>query len=424
MASDNLAPATLAPVESGATSTAESCSSELTWDPWAFDADTGPTPSYGPGASQWDEAPATTPVQAEIPAEYRRADPAELQERISAARSTLGTSVVVLGHHYQRDDVIRWADFTGDSFKLSRQAATRTGADAIVFCGVHFMAETADILTAPAQQVVLPNLAAGCSMADMATDADVSVCWDQLDRLLGGGPGAVIPVTYMNSAASLKAFCGRRGGIVCTSSNARAVLEWAFARGSRVLFFPDEHLGRNTGVKLGLPDDRMVVWDPALPLGGASEAALRQAALILWKGWCSVHTRFTVEQIERARREHPEVSVIVHPECRREVVEAADADGSTERIIETIGRAAPGSTWAVGTEINLVNRLARAHPDKRVFCLDPVICPCSTMYRIHPAYLAWVFERLVEGEVVNRIRVDEETRNDALVALERMLAVT
>jgi quinolinate synthase len=328
--------------------------------------------------------------------------------------------LVILGHHYQRDEVIQFADFRGDSFKLSRQAASRGEADYILFCGVHFMAESADILAQPHQQVILPNLEAGCSMADMAKQDDVEACWETLK---GFGVGEVIPVTYMNSAASLKAFCGRNGGIVCTSSNASRVFDWAFERGERILFFPDEHLGRNTGVKKGIPLDRMAVWDPFQPNGGLTETELREATVILWKGYCSVHARFSVEQIDAARAAVPGVNVVVHPECRMEVVQAADCDGSTEHIIDVISAAAPGTSWAVGTEINLVNRLQSEMPDKRIFCLDPVICPCSTMYRVHPGYLLWALEHLVEGEVVNQIQVDTDTKREALVALDRMLSV-
>jgi quinolinate synthase len=398
------------------------CSSELAWDPWAYDArsDERRLPLYGAGASQWDAIPELAPVQTEIPERYRRMPDEELARRIAAAKARLGSRLVILGHHYQRDEVIRWADFRGDSFKLSQQAAARKDADYIVFCGVHFMAESADILAADRQRVILPNLAAGCSMADMADEAQVIACWKQLGeaRVL-----EVIPVTYMNSAAALKAFCGERGGVVCTSSNATRVLQWAFERGERVLFFPDEHLGRNTGVKLGIPDDAMVVWDPRRPLGGNSIEALRRARLILWRGWCSVHARFTVAQVAKARRDHPGIQVIVHPECRREVVEAADLDGSTELILETISSAPPGSQWAVGTEINMVNRLAAEHPDKLIFCLDPMICPCSTMYRIHPAYVAWVLEALVEGQVPNEIVVPDRVKAAARVALDRMLSL-
>ncbi len=400
----------------------ELCSSELTWNPWAHDArpEEPRAPFYGPGASQWDAIPASAPVQTEIPERYRRMPEEELAHRIAVAKASLGSRLVILGHHYQRDEIIRWADFRGDSFKLSQQAAARKEADYIVFCGVHFMAESADILAADHQRVILPNLAAGCSMADMADEAQVLSCWEQLGETLAS---AVIPVTYMNSSAALKAFCGERSGVVCTSSNAKRVLEWAFERGERVLFFPDEHLGRNTGVKLGIADDGMVVWDPRRRLGGNSVEALGRARLILWRGWCSVHARFSVAQIAKARRDYPGIQVVVHPECRREVVEAADLDGSTEFILETISSAQPGSQWAVGTEINMVNRLAAEHPDKLIFCLDPVICPCSTMYRIHPAYLAWVLEALVEGQVLNEIVVPDRVKAAARVALDRMLGL-
>jgi quinolinate synthase len=361
--------------------------------------------------------------QKDIPAPYRGLGARELTERIGAARATLGTRAVVLGHHYQREDIIAFADFRGDSFKLSQWAAEQREAEFIVFCGVHFMAEAADILRAPHQKVILPNMAAGCSMADMAAPDDVYGAWDELAE---AGIEGIIPVTYMNSAASLKAFCGRNGGIVCTSTNARAVLEWAFARGQRVFFFPDQHLGRNTGVRMGIGLDEMAVWDYRRPygdLGGNALEQLERSRLILWKGHCSVHARFTVEQIEKARAEYPDINVIVHPECRMEVVQASDLDGSTEFISRTITEAPAGSKWAVGTEINLVHRLAVENPDKLVFCLDPVVCPCSTMYRVHPAYLAWVLESLVRGEVVNQIIVAEDTKRDAKIALERMLAV-
>jgi quinolinate synthase len=417
---------------------AELCSSELRWDPWVYDAPRGARrlPVYGAGASQWDPIPPTAPVQTEIPERYRRMPSAELERRIAAAKAALGSRLVILGHHYQRDEIIRWADFRGDSFKLSQQAAGRREADYIVFCGVHFMAESADILAGDHQRVILPNLAAGCSMADMADEVQVLACWRQLGEALGfdgsrpgpagadeGGGAEVVPVTYMNSSAALKAFCGDRRGVVCTSSNASRVLDWAFEHGRRVLFFPDEHLGRNTGAKLGIPDDLMVVWDPRRPLGGNAAESLRRARLILWRGWCSVHARFTVDQIRQARREHPRIKVIVHPECRREVVEAADLDGSTELILETITRAPAGTEWAVGTEINMVNRLAGEHPDKLIFCLDPVVCPCSTMYRIHPAYLAWVLEGLLEGQVLNEIAVDDRVKASARIALDRMLSL-
>jgi len=361
--------------------------------------------------------------QKDIPEPYWHLTAAEMKERIARARQALGQRCVVLGHHYQREDIIQFADIRGDSFKLAQWAAQQPQAEFIVFCGVHFMAEAADILSRPHQKVVLPNMAAGCSMADMADPEDVYACWDELQE---AGIGDILPITYMNSAASLKAFCGRNGGIVCTSSNARRVFEWAFQRAEKILFFPDQHLGRNTALKLGIPLDETVVWDYTLPygsLGGNTLEQLRRAKVILWRGHCSVHMRFSVQQIEEARRRYPDVKVIVHPECRMEVVQAADMDGSTEFIARTIAEAPPGSKWAVGTEINLVSRLARENPDKLVFCLDPVVCPCSTMYRIHPAYLCWVLEELAGGRVVNQVKVDEETAHYARLALERMLSV-
>jgi quinolinate synthase len=401
------------------------CSDDLEKQPWAFDlppvAPKRPLrPIYGPGASQWDVAPRTAPLQPAIPDRYKAMGEAELDRRIAAARAALGRRLVILGHHYQRDEIIKHADFRGDSFKLSQQAAGRPEADYIVFCGVHFMAESADILSGPHQQVILPNLAAGCSMADMANIDDVETAWEELSEVCGAG---TVPITYMNSAANLKAFCGRHGGVVCTSSNAKKVLDWGLARGERLFFFPDEHLGRNTADKLGIPQERCVVWNPRLPLGGLDAATLRQATLILWKGYCSVHARFNVRQIAQARADYPGVTVLVHPECRREVVQASDLNGSTEFIVDTVRTAPAGSTWAIGTEINLVRRLAHEHPDKTIFCLDPVVCPCSTMYRIHPAYLAWVLEALVDGRVLNRITVDADTAHHARVALDRMLAL-
>jgi quinolinate synthase len=358
--------------------------------------------------------------QQKIPREYFKMPAEERDARISALRNRLGDRLVVLGHHYQRDEVIQFADFRGDSYKLSQQAATVRDAEFTLFCGVHFMAESADILSAPGQKVILPNVEAGCSMADMAKPEDVEACWQALADLDVTG---VVPVTYMNSAASIKAFCGRNDGIVCTSSNARRVYDWAFERGDKILFLPDEHLGRNTGVAKGIPTGEMVVWDPFLPLGGNTPEALRAAKIILWKGYCSVHARFSVEQIENARAAFPDANVIVHPECRLEVVQAADDNGSTEHIIDIVTAAPAGTTWAVGTEINLVNRLQKEMPEKTIFCLDPVICPCSTMYRVHPAYVLWTLERLVRGEVVNQITVDAATRGEALVALDRMLSV-
>jgi quinolinate synthase len=358
--------------------------------------------------------------QQKIPREYFKMPAEERDEKIWALKRELGDRLVILGHHYQRDEVIQFADFRGDSYKLSLQAATRQEAEYTLFCGVHFMAESADILSKPDRKVILPNLEAGCSMADMAKSTDVKACWAALVEL---GIIGLVPITYMNSAASLKAFCGRNGGIVCTSSNAPRVYDWAFERGEKILFFPDEHLGRNTGVARGIPTDEMVVWDPFLPLGGNSPEALRAARIILWKGYCSVHARFTVEQVAGAREAFPDVNVVVHPECRMDVVQAADDNGSTEHIINVVNVAPPGTVWAIGTEINLVNRLQKENPDKTIFCLDPVICPCSTMYRVHPAYVLWTLEHLVRGEVVNQIVVDDMTRQDALIALDRMLAV-
>ena len=362
--------------------------------------------------------------QPEIPQRYLKLSGNELRERIRTARAELGDRLVILGHHYQRDDIIEFADFRGDSFKLAQLAADNSEADYIIFCGVHFMAESADILTTPEQTVILPNLAAGCSMADMARPEDVYDAWDDLSEVVD--TDRVIPITYMNSAASLKAFVGKNGGAVCTSSNATAVLEWAFTQGDQVLFFPDQHLGRNTGKRLGIdPRTQTAVWSPRKALGGLTEERVTDSKILLWQGHCSVHIRFRVDQIERARQEHPGVRVVVHPECTEPVVAAADADGSTEFIINYVRNGPPG-VYAVGTEINLVHRLNEeaAHEGKTVFCLDPVICPCATMYRIHPAYLAWVTESLVEGRVVNPITVDDDTREWARVALDRMLAIT
>ena len=371
--------------------------------------------------------------QPDIPDHYLHLSPAELTDRIHRARRLLGDRLVILGHHYQRDDVIQFADFRGDSFKLCREAAARQDAEFILFCGVHFMAEGADILTRPDQTVILPNLAAGCSMADMADPDDVYAAWDDLNELSTPGAAGVnnngvstIPITYMNSAASLKAFVGRNGGTVCTSSNATAALRWALDRGERVFFFPDQHLGRNAAKKLGIDvATETAIWNPRKRLGGLAPGQIARAKVLLWQGHCSVHIRFKVDQIAKARADHPGVRVIVHPECTQAVVDAADADGSTEQIIRDVKDGPPG-TYAIGTEINLVHRLAQEvkADGKHVFCLDPVVCPCSTMYRIHPAYLAWVTESLVEGRVVNPIRVDDETRAQALVALERMLAIT
>ena len=340
-----------------------------------------------------------------------------LDGRIGAAVDRLGSDLVILGHHYQRDEVIRFARFRGDSLKLAQQAA---GCDAkyIVFCGVHFMAESADILRRPGQVVILPDLNAGCSMADMAEIGQVETCWEELEAI---GELGVIPVTYMNSTAAIKAFTGQHGGSVVTSSNAARVLEWAFTQGQRVLFLPDEQLGRNTAYGLGIPLDQMVVWDPAQELGGNTEAAVRRAKMILWKGYCSVHQRFLPQHVDRVRAEHPGIRVLVHPECSFEVVQKSDDTGSTEGIIRKITAAAPGSSWAVGTEIHLVNRLAKTLTDRTIVSLDPHVCVCSTMFRITPQHLLWAVENLVEGNVVNRVSVPEEQRQWARVALDRML---
>ena len=402
---------------------ASSCGTGLARDPWAVDRDSG----YGPGASRADAAPGSAPRQGPLPSRYTEASQEQLDRWIVKAKAALGDRVQVLGHFYQRDEIEKYADFVGDSFMLAQAAKQHPEAEAFVFCGVHFMAETADILSAPEQAVLLPNLAAGCSMADMATIDQVEQCWGELTSVLGSSPDAdgrqpVIPVTYMNSSAAIKAFCGRNGGIVCTSSNARTVLEWAFARGQRVVFFPDQHLGRNTAKAMGLDEGQMPLWRPHLPLGGNTAEQLCEAKVILWNGFCSVHKRFTVAQIDQARAEFPGARVIVHPECPAAVVEAADGAGSTEYIRKEVEAAEPGSVLAIGTEINLVNRLQQQRPDLTIFCLDPVVCPCSTMYRIHPAYLAWTLESLLAGERPNRISVDGSVATESRVALERMLA--
>ena len=351
--------------------------------------------------------------------DYVHLSEAELFTRVQSARQKLGERVVILGHHYQRDDVVCHADFTGDSFNLARQAQTRPNADYIIFAGVHFMAESADILSAPHQQVILPDLAAGCSMADMASIEQVESGWEQLQEL---GIEKVMPITYMNSAASLKAFCGRNGGAVCTSSNAVKLFEWALGAAEKLFFFPDEHLGRNTGVKHGIPLDKMVVWDPRLELGGNTEEALRAAKVILWKGFCSVHGRFLARHIDERRAQYPGINILVHPECRREVVQKADLNGSTEFIIRALDEAPAGSQWAVGTELNLVNRLTKKHLDKFITLLAPDLCMCATMFRIAPENLLWALENLIEGNIVNQIKVDDDTAHWAKVALDRMLA--
>ena len=346
----------------------------------------------------------------------------DLVERANQARSSLGDRAMILGHHYQRDEVIAYADIRGDSFKLAQAAADNPNAEFIFFCGVHFMAESADILTTQNQKVILPDLAAGCSMADMATAAQVEDCWQVLEKL--GVAKKTIPITYMNSSAAIKAFTGKNNGAVCTSSNAMRAMKWAFEKGEKVLFLPDQHLGRNTAVlSLGLKLEDCVIWNPWKPSGGLSEAQIKMAKVILWRGHCSVHGRFTVENIENVRSVLPQVKVLVHPECQHEVVAKADVVGSTEMIIKTVTDSPSGSKWAIGTELNLVQRLARENPDKEVVFLDKTVCYCSTMNRIDLPHLVWAMEALVAGRVVNQIKVEEQVAKQAKVALERMLAL-
>jgi quinolinate synthase len=357
-----------------------------------------------------------------LPERYLGLSDDEMDRRIAAAREKLGRRLLILGHHYQRDEVIKFADYTGDSFKLARHVSQHPAAEFVVFCGVHFMAESADVLTADHQQVILPDLAAGCSMADMAAPDQLEMCWSDLEQM---GIGGVVPVTYINSAASIKAFCGEHGGVVCTSSNAAATLQWAWKRGERILFMPDQHLGRNTAYKLGVPLDQMVVWDPNEIWGGVEPEAVRRARMILWKGHCSVHARFTVRQIENVRVQHPGVRVIVHPEVPWDVVQASDDSGSTEYIIKTVKESPAGSTWAVGTEVHLVNRLAReVQPDRTVISLDQFGCLCSTMFRVSPNHLLWILEGLVDGDVHNRIVVPDSQKHWTRVALDRMLSIS
>jgi quinolinate synthase len=369
----------------------------------------------------------------------------EMDHRIAAAKAELGSRLVILGHHYQRDEVIKFADYTGDSYKLSQQVAQHPDAEFIIFCGVHFMAESADVLSAPHQKVILPDLAAGCSMADMADPEQLQMCWQELQEMgiiarderpaqaalnttsdvtSGFSRTSVVPVTYINSSAAIKAFVGERGGVVCTSSNAAATLTWAWQRGEKILFLPDQHLGRNTAYKMGVPLDEMVVWDPDEPWGGLTPEIVRNARIILWKGHCSVHVRFTVRQIEQLRAQHPGIRVIVHPEVPWEVVQAADDSGSTEYIIRQVKNSPSGSIWAVGTEVHLVNRLAAdVAPDRTVFSLDQFGCLCSTMFRVSPNHLLWVLEGLLAGEVHNRIVVPENQKHWNRVALDRMLSI-
>jgi quinolinate synthase len=364
-----------------------------------------------------------------LPERFLRLSDDELDARLTAAKAALGERVVILGHHYQRDEVIKFADYIGDSLKLARAAATRDKADFIVFCGVHYMAESADILRAPHQKVVLPDLAAGCSMADMAAQDQLEMCWRELEQMgvrtdeIQHSKAGVIPVTYINSSAAIKAFVGEHGGIVCTSTNARGIMSWAWDRGEKILMLPDEHLGRNTAFKMDVPLDEMVVWDPNEMFGGLEADQLSRARLILWKGHCSVHTRFTVPQIEAFRRKYPHGRVIAHPECTLDVVRAADESGSTEYIINAVKASPPGTVWAVATEIHLVNRLTHEVPDKTIVTLDPFGCLCSTMFRVSPNHLLWILEGLVEGRVHNQIVVPEPTKSHAKLALDRMLSL-
>jgi quinolinate synthase len=347
-----------------------------------------------------------------------------MDHRISVAKAKLGRRLVVLGHHYQRDEVIKFADYTGDSYKLAGEISRHPEAEFIVFCGVHFMAESADVLSAPHQQVILPDLAAGCSMADMAAEDQLEQCWSDLEQMLGSAAG-IVPVTYINSSAAIKAFCGEHGGVVCTSSNAAATLKWAWQRGEKIVFLPDQHLGRNTAFKMGVPLDRMLVWDPNEIWGGLEPDAVKNAQMLLWKGHCSVHARFTVRQIENIRAQHPGVRVIVHPEVPFDVVQAADDAGSTEYILKAVRQSPAGSIWAVGTEVHLVNRLAREMaPERTVLSLDQFGCLCSTMFRVSPNHLLWVLEGLVDGEVHNRIVVPDAQKHWTRVALDRMLSIS
>ena len=361
-------------------------------------------------------------LQLPLPESITTAPADEMHERIAVARRALGRRVVILGHHYQRDEVIRYAEFRGDSFKLAQAAASRPESEFIVFCGVHFMAESADILSAPHQKVVLPDMNAGCTMADMAEIGQVEDCWDAVTRVVGDD---VLPVTYMNSTAALKGFVGEHGGSVCTSSNARGVIEWAFRQKRRVLFFPDQHLGRNTGFRMGIPLEAMPVFDPYEASGGLDDATIRDARILLCKGHCSVHNRFTPDMVDKRREQIPGVKVIVHPECRFEVAQKADAIGSTEGILKTIQESPAGTKWAVGTELNMVMRMARElAATHQVVALDDCFCVCGTMFRIDPPHLLWSLEALAEGRIVNRISVPEHIAAPARIALDRMLSIT
>ena len=360
-------------------------------------------------------------LQTPLPDRYTTADPDALRDMIRAAKTELGSRLLILGHHYQRDEVMEWADMRGDSFKLARFAADSDATD-IVFCGVHFMAESADILTGDHQRVILPDLNAGCSMADMADLDQVEEAWEDIASVTD--IERVVPITYMNSSAAIKAFVGEHGGAVCTSSNARAVLDWAFDRGDKVLFFPDQHLGRNTGIAMGYAESDMQVWNPHKEFGDLDEAAVKEATFLLWRGWCSVHQRFTPDHVAAFRAEYPDGTVIVHPECSHEVVSVADHVGSTERILDWTAAAPAGSVIGVGTEIHMVARLAADHPDKTVVSLDPLVCPCSTMFRIDAPHLAWCLDSLLAGLAVNQITVDPHTSENARIALQRMLDIT
>ena len=358
-------------------------------------------------------------LQVPLPDRYTLATDAELEANIADAKRALGDQLVILGHHYQRPEVIRWADSRGDSFKLAQFAADNHDATDIVFCGVHFMAESADVLTGDHQRVVLPDLNAGCSMADMADIDQVEEAWDALADVVD--VDRVVPITYMNSSAALKAFVGRHGGAVCTSSNARAILEWSLGHADKVLFFPDQHLGRNTAYDMGYEETHMRVWDPRQECGGLDERDLKEATFLLWRGWCTVHQRFSTEHVNAFRAENPDGIVVVHPECKHEVVALADKIGSTERILQWVDEAPAGAVLGIGTEIHMVQRLAADHPDKTVVSLDPLVCPCSTMFRIDEPHLSWALDSLVAGDVVNQIVVDDETSEWARVALQRML---
>jgi len=358
--------------------------------------------------------------QVELGSEYLQEKEEILTEKIAARKKELGGNLLVLGHHYQQEAIFRFADLTGDSLKLARNAAQATDKKYIVFCGVHFMAESADILTAPDQAVILPDLRAGCPMADMASREEVEWAWQELS---GVTSGRIIPVTYVNSSALIKAFVGRLGGSVCTSSNAERVLTWALAQGEKVFFFPDEHLGRNSASALGIPDEEVVLWDRAKPLGGNTPAQLQKAKVILWNGYCTVHMQFQAQHVAQWRQRDPEIRIIVHPECRHEVVSQADSYGSTEAIIRAVSDSPPGSKWAIGTEVNLVNRLKRLYPDREIHSLSPFQCLCSTMYRIKPGYLLWVLDNLVAGKIVNRITVPAEVAAEAKLSLDRMLLI-